>query len=490
MNTNVKLLIACAGALVLAGGGYAALMLTGDNTADSSSKSSETIESEIEVSTAFLDLEKSDIKYVSVKNSEGEYKGIPDGEPDENGNVSMTIEGLEGLEVNTTLTSSLLSSSAVMNFSSTVEENAQDLEKYGLKNPLAEVTVKGSSTEKTLIVGNESPISGKTYCMEKGRNTVYLTETSNVSVYFNSITDYVSKTMLEQPSEEETPKIEKLTVNRTDLKSDIVLEYDKSGDSEETKSGTMATHYMTSPIFAYLDSEKSQTAVSGFFGLSADSVVTIHPTKDEKAASGFDKPFCTVTMKTDKPEEHILKLGNRLQTGDNSGYYLAMIDDTDIIYAVDPDSVCWAEMEPADIMSKMVFGTYVWDIGSLDITVNGGEKVSFKGSGSNADDYKVTKNGGECDKERFRTFYTFLLKTAAEEYVEDAKTEGEPLVSVEVETQDGSTKQTVEFYKADGKKALISVNGNPYFKCRMAYVDLLIDNLGKFDTNEEFVMNW
>ena len=96
----------------------------------------------------------------------------------------------------------------------------------------------------------------------------------------------------------------------------------------------------------------------------------------------------------------------------------------------------------------------------------------------------------ECDTERFRTFYTFLLKTSAEEFIIDEEPQGEPMVTVYLETQDGNTKQTVEFYKSEGKKTLISVNGVPCFKCRTAYVDLLIENLSKFDTSEEFIMNW
>lgn len=86
---------------------------------------------------------------------------------------------------------------------------------------------------------------------------------------------------------------------------------------------------------------------------------------------------------------------------------------------------------------KMVFGTLVWDIGKLDISVQGGETVSFEGSGTSEDDYKAVKNGVECDTERFRTFYTFLLKTSAEEFIIDEEPQGEPTVTVYLETQDG-----------------------------------------------------
>lgn len=490
MKKNIKALIACAAALAVAGGGYAALMLTGDNNNNDSSLSSKASEiDETSVPVSLFQFEKSDIQSVTVKNASGEYRGVPNGEPDEDGTIKFTIEGFENLDINETLASSLLNCSSALNSESTAEENPSDPEKYGLKDPAAEVTVKTASGEKTLLVGNESPVQGQTYCMEKDGNAVYLAATSNISVFLNNAEDFISKTLLEQPAEENMPKINEIKIERTDLDFDITLKYDESSDEEDSKSGTLATHYMTEPIFAYLDSEKSQTAVSGFFGLNADSVITVRPTKQEIEASGLDKPFCTVTMKTDEPAEYTLKLGGKLDS-EAGGFYPAMIGDNDIIYAVSPENVCWAELQPGDITSKMVFGTYVWDIRKLDISVDGGENVSFEGSGSDQNDYIVSKNGKTCDTERFRSFYTFLLKTSAEEFAIDEKPVGKPIVSIKLESQNGKTDKTVDFYKSDGKKALISIDGTPCFKCRMAYVELLIDNLKKFDGSDEFVMNW
>lgn len=490
MKKNVKALIACAAALALAGGGYAALMLTDDKNEDSSSSVVSTEDSgDVSVPVSLLEFEKADIQSITVKNADGEYKAVPVGEPAEDGTVTLTIEGLDDLDINTTLTSTLLNNGTALSTDSTVEEEPADLEKYGLNEPVAEVTVKAASGEKTILVGNESPVDGETYCMEKGVNTVYLASTSSLSVFQNNAEYFISTTLLEEPEDDSYPRVEEIKIERTDLDYDIVLEYDKSADEEGTTSGTLATHYMTEPVFAYLDAEKSQDATHGMFGLSAHSVMTAHPTEDEIAASGLDEPSCIVTMKTDEPAEYTLKIGKKLESSEGT-FYLAMFDDKDVIYAVSTDNVCWAELQPGDITSKMIFGTYVWDIGKLEISVADGETVTFEGSGSSADDYKATKNGAECDTERFRSFYTFLLKTSAEEFVIDEEPTGEPVVSIELETQDGKTKQAIEFYKADGKKALISVNGTPCFKCRMSYVELLIDNLEKFDTDEDFVMNW
>lgn len=490
MKKNLIVLIICAAAFIALGGVYVALMMTeGDKKSQSASESEPT--EEIYTPVALFEFEKSDIKSVNVKNSKGEFVGIPDGKPDEDGNVPFTVEGIEDLTPDTASTSSLLNSSFALNTEATAEENPSDLGKYGLADPAAEVTVKAGAGEKSIVIGSESPISGQTYCMEKNGNAVYLVSTSNVSVFLNDKESFVSKTVLEQPEDEEAaPKVESIRVERTDIDYNMLFEYDRSSDDEDAKSGSMATHYMTEPVFAYLDAQKSTDAVKGFFGMSANSIVKIHPSEDEIAAVGLDKPFCTVTMKTDESAERVLKIGKKMSM-DDGGYYPVMIDDRKVVYALSPDSVCWAELQPGDIISRLVFGVYVWDIGKLEVSADGTDKVLFEGSGSSEDDYKVTKNGKSCDTERFRNFYNFLLKTSAEELVLDGqKPSGSPIASVYVETQDGKTKQTVEFYPADGKKAMIVVNGKSFFKCRMAYVDLLISNLKKFDSSEEFVMNW
>ena len=246
---------------------------------------------------------------------------------------------------------------------------------------------------------------------------------------------------------------------------------------------------MSEPVFAYLDVEKCQDAISGFFGLTAYTVMEAHPDEDTKKASGFDDPLCVAVMDTSDGKSHTLTVGKELEIN-NGKYYLVMFDDADVIYAVEESSVCWASLKPEDIMSKMVFGTLVWDIGKLEIDVTDGESVKFEGSGTSADDYEVTKNGKSCEAKRFQNFYQFLLKTSAEDFVIDEEPQGDPIVSIYLETQDGKTKQTVEFYESEGKKVLISVNGTACFKCRSAYVDLLIKNLSKFDSSEDFVMNW
>ena len=486
MKKNVKAVIACAAVLVVAGGGYAALMLT-DDSSDKPAVSSSNEPAAV-IPDAVLSFEKADIESVTVTNSSGGYEAIPSGESGADGQPVFTVKGIEDLDVNYTITASLLNSASALGCDDIVEENAAELEKYGLAKPQAEVTVKTASEEKTLLVGNESPTSGETYCMIDGENTVYLAATSSVSVFLNSKENFISTTLIEASADGNNPIPEIITIERNDLDYDIVLKYDDSTSESDGTSGTLATHYMSEPVFSYLDVQKSQNATQGFFGLSAYTAISAHPSDEEIKGVSLDNPLCTVSMTTLDGDSYVIKIGEKLEISDGE-YYSVMLDGVDVIYAVSADSLCWATLTPGDITSKMIFGTYVWDIGKLEIDVNGGEHVLFTGSGT-SDNYEVSKNGEKCNPERFQSFYQYLLKASAEDFVIDEQPQGEPVVTIYLETQNATTKQTVEFYEADGMKSLIVVNGIPCFKCRTAYVDLLIENLSKFDTTEEFVMNW
>ena len=83
-----------------------------------------------------------------------------------------------------------------------------------------------------------------------------------------------------------------------------------------------------------------------------------------------------------------------------------------------------------------MLGTYVWDVGSLDVSV-GEQKFQFQVTGSDKDTAVVTLNGESTDKERYRQFYSFLLNTTAETVKLDGEPAGEMLGEIHVKTQDG-----------------------------------------------------
>lgn len=495
MKKNVKGVIAGVAVLAVLGGAYAAITLMDKDSGSEKSSSSASVSSEAEKETKELySHDQADVASIDISNSGGSFKVVRSSKNKEDNSAQFTIEGYEDLDLNTTLVSSLASNASSMKVS-VIEENAADLSKYGLKEPAAEVAVKFDGDEQHFYVGDTSPVSENTYFMVEGDSTVYTAPTSSVSIFTSESTYFINKTMVEASSDSseqsENPIVKEMTIKQSGLDYDIVLKYDENTDDEEENtntSGTLASQYMESPIFAYLDVEKVNDTVNSMFGLTADTVMTAHPNDAELAAAGLDKPSCTVEMKTDDGKTTVLSVG-KSYSADDTEYAMCMVKGKDVIYAVKKETLkCWTDVKPEDIMSRMVFGTYVWDIGELSIAY-GDTEVKFEGKGSSDEDYTVTKNGKECDTERFRSFYTYILKTAAEDLAIDESFEGKPECKIHLRSQNGKTDQIVEFY-SQGKKSLIVVDGQARFKCRTAYVDLLIKNLEKFDGSEDFVMNW
>lgn len=56
--------------------------------------------------------------------------------------------------------------------------------------------------------------------MMKGSNTVYTVSTSSLSNYRDSISAYVSKTIVEKPADDDMPVVKNLSIHRQDLDYD------------------------------------------------------------------------------------------------------------------------------------------------------------------------------------------------------------------------------------------------------------------------------
>ena len=195
-------------------------------------------------------------------------------------------------------------------------------------------------------------------------------------------------------------------------------------------------------------------------------------------------------MNCDDGNSYVLKFGNTYATANGTAAYYAYLDGTDILYGIAETRAVWATIQPGDITSANIFGTYVWNIGTLDIKGNGSE-LHFVGEGDR-DDYTVTKNGETCDTERFRLLYKFFLYIYGEELYLDAEVPDKaPDAEVHLTTQDGTEDYTVSFYKLEGLNAVITVNGTPTYKIRSSCIDTIWHNMEIFDNpDEDFSMTW
>jgi hypothetical protein len=511
MKKQAKGIIALSAVLAaMLGGGFAYMKLNPSETeghrgGSSSSSAPELLATEANGQGTVLvsdGTEDAVVKSVAVKNSSGELNVIMKSAPDKENNKGAvyTLDGYTDLDVNTAMVGTLANNANGMQAAALVAEGCTELAKYGLASPSAEAELTyESGTKVKFFIGDTAPSSDITYLMvDDGRNDVYTVNTSTVANYSNSSKDFIEKTILEKPADDEMPEVESLRIEREDIDYDILIKYDRD-KTDAHAGGTSSPHKLVEPTDSYLTVEKATDIISGMFGLYASDIHALHCTEADIAEAGLDKPFCKVTMDCDDGKSHVLLLSKTFVGELDGKCAYAMLEGGKVIYTVSESSAKWLTVTPSDICSRMIIASYVWNITELSVS-GGGESAEFKiepkdkdniPESPKAEDFNVTKDGKEFDSERYRLFYSFLVSTNGEEFALDAPIpEGEPEVSVTIKDEQLGKTIKYDFYEDTFMRSLIVIDGKSKYYCTKSYVDTLKENIKRISTGEDYITTW
>ena len=481
--------------LVAALSGAAVLLL--QTAPEESSSDSSTSEESSGETIALTQQEPDDVTSIEVTNTSGTFEVVRVAEADGTESAVYGISGWEDLPTDTAVLGTLSNNTASMSTTGLVEENCTDLEKFGLDDAHAAAATLHFADGSSYAFRVGSVVSGteNTYFAPADEDTVYTVKTSLVANFSKPAIEFLSKIPLEAPADEsDYPIVNSLTVERQDMDYVLELDYDESAADAESMGGTVASHEMVSPVPAYLSVDRSTPVVTGMFGLTAKAVAVPHPTEADLTEAGLTEPFGTATMACADGNTYVLRFGERFteqdeESGTETAYYYAYLEGVDVIYQIAEEDMVWATVTPTEIASKLVLGTYVWDVGSLDVSV-GDEQFQFQVTGTGKDDAAVTLNGAATEAERYRQFYSFLLNTTADTVELNGTPKGDSLAEISVQTKDGSFSRTLTFYEIDASTCLMTVDGVSAYTCRKTYLDTLLHNMQIYDTSEEFITNW
>lgn len=536
LSKTTRTVIIAAGVLLVLGAVLLVLMLTspagddnssgastGESTgtseaADSSSVSDSSGTSSDSEKVVITDKEQENVLKMEVRNETGSFSFERNqrevSATDDDGNVSTSTEyywtspELDGVDHNDSTIGSFVRCMAGLSASSMVEENAQDLEKYGLADPAAEVKVTfDDGTSSDICFGIRNPAaSNYVYCLTNGGSDVMQVSYYSAGSAFYDIRDFVNLVLTEAYDANNAKELDYLVIDRKDLDEEVRIEYmaDVAAESENEDSviTTFNTHRITSPITAELDTTKGQTFCYGLYSLTASSCEYIDPTEQEIADAGLDDPFCKVSFKYGG-KARVLLLGNEIRTESSddesseslssvTGYY-AMFEGGNIIYSISTDNAPWYTFQVQDIMSRRPISPYIYTIDTLTVTTPDGEYV-FKVSGD-ADDHVFTCGDTVLNDSSFKSFYQHLITSMGEElYFSDEKPE--PYITLNFKYREeyydtyGRSEDTIEFYKSDDRKNIVSVNGDILYKVRQIYTQRLLENLDALFNGGEIKLDW
>ena len=486
MRSNIKFLIAVTIALVVLIGAVIVLL----NVKTEGDVEEETTTQAVTESPSRLLYEKNkmDIDEIDVTNETGSYKIKKYAED------AWFVEEFSGLVHDTAAISAVLGEACTLT-SSQVASEGGDMSVYGLDKPIARARVTfGDGTVKGMSIGSDAPTKGLVYVRLDDADTVYAVDGDSVDCFFKDRFYYLEKTVYraktaENPDDKtDYKKINSITIKRSDIDYDIVLEYDIRQESEEIVTGNSATHIMTSPVRLDLNPDKAYEVLNNIFGLKASGVAVIGPSEDTLKKFGFDEPLADISFDIVGGNAHLV-VGSEFSDG-----YYCMADGFDMIFTFDKTSVPWATVMPTDITMPLITSNYIYTIHRFDITLDGSDLYSFVPSGDK-DDFSVTYTRPNADvnepqtmdADGFKSFYQYFLKAPAEEIYLD-ECDDEPFVKVVIEHDYGT--DTVEFIRSENRMSIVRLNGVTSFKCRTAYADRLAENLTNLMEGRDIIITW
>ena len=520
LSKNTKTIIIAAAVLLVLGIVCLVLVMTEPKPDDgtTSEATSEAMSSE-SATVALTSKSGTEVLSLTITNEHGSYTFNRDvravSSTDSEGNVSTTDEyfwvspEMGELRPNDTTLKAFMNRIAGLTANKLVEENAQELDKYGLAKPLATAKLRfADGSAETLHFGINNPASENfVYCCKDGSKDVYQVSEYSVGDVYSAITKYVSLTFTDGYNPEAPKELDYMVVERKDFDEPVEISYmfDIQEEAEDINSviTTFNSHRVTSPVVAEVDSTKGQTYCYGLYALTASSCVAVEADEELLAKTGLDDPFCTVTFKYGG-KRNILYLGDEIVTTietDNEGTptltevvgYYGMLEGNSGVYAFSKDAAPWYTTSLEDIVSRRPVSPYIYTVDKLTITTPEREYL-FTVTG-NAEKNSFTIDGTELDGDKFRQLYQQLISAVGDElYLTDG--EYEPYITVKFEYRDEyhevyrTESDVLEFYQTDERKNIVRVNGKVLFKVRQIYTDRLLENIDALLNGGELQLNW
>lgn len=406
---------------------------------------------------------------IVVSNENGNYDFVKEKE-------NWVLKGYENVILSDEEVSSLVQCAENLYAVETIEENPQNVDKYGLKTPLAQVIVKKNN--KSIFkfnIGNLSADNKYTYVQTDENLAVYLANASACEIFKAGIKDFTDKNV----NKIDTNSVIYMEIDYKN-KDDILVEYDKNNSlvKEYADKNGLATLVLRKPVSDIVVYPYSLQATV----LENVSLINISDLADPKPENlskyGLDQPEMTVILK-DRENSLILKVGSEAPSDDeNYQYRYVKINDRNEVFTIDERAL--DSFFNADIVDFVQPFVSLHSRSSLNkIQAEYGDKkftVEFKSQGENTfteneegvvrDNRNAYVNNNIIKRELFSPFYENIVGLSFDSILkENADIKGSAEAVITYFMKDGS-KEKVEFYNYDdsyfvakkGESATLIVN--------------------------------
>ena len=452
-----------------------------------------------------------DVNYISVSNENGTFSFMrqkrttkldtESGETINKEEFYWTSEEMREVPQDDSTVRAFISGLAQLSGVSVVEENAEDLEKYGLESAEATAQAKfNDGTSLTMLFGIRNPANEQTvYFRLADSNKVYLVNYYAVANVFADVRKFSKLTLTEPYSSDKKNELNYLRITRSDMENPVEIKYMSVDEAqkidENFELATRNTHYFISPINAEVNSAGRGNGVSGktlcygVYSLTMNACESFDKTNETFKTYGLDNPFARVAFKYGG-KEYLISFS--AEDTERKVYYAA-VDGVPGIYSISCEDAPWCTFTLENLLSIRPLSPYIYSVDNIEITTG---EVTYKYE-IDSRNKTFTCNGVPINADNFREFYRQLIGEIGEEvYMTQVSEEQSPEVSVKFTYKDdyiavyNEIVDTLEFFPSDGRKCKVNLNGKTLYKVKDAYVTRLLENISALNNDEDVNTEW
>ena len=461
--------ILCIGILIL--GGACFFLLKSDDSEKSDIESG---------SYQILDeIAEDDVESVVVSNASGGY------EADWNDD-SVIIKDCDNIAIDSSAVKKIQNAVKGITAEKKVTDGKGRLNEFGLENDPVEVTVTGKGGKESLMIGDEVPGQDSSQWYVLWKEEVYIVSDSTVEAFQYGVKDLVSKQIT--PDRDESDDSFRVTL--ADIQGEGMDEIQiRHQGSEELAGYQVDSYQLTAPINYPASAAVSEDILPMFFGLKAQEVAVLHPTAEDRAQVGLDRPYRQVEIEYQTKDSEKNKISILVSNIDGAGN-LYVENGSDVIYKCRPQDISWLNLTVDTVISHTILIPDVTSLKTLTITQGDGSSYQIQLQNMGTDNGKVLYDEKELDVDSFRNFYYGLISVEADEVILEnlPDTSGmNKIAEIQFAYMDESKKSdTVTYYSESARKAYAVLDGNERgFRLSETQLDTVLGNLQKLINGEE-----
>lgn len=421
-----------------------------------------------------------EIKVVSQK---GEVSLIKEGD-------NWYVEGEETFPLDQSYISGMLSAVSSISAKALVKENADNLEEYGLSNPVLEVSIAlEDKTIAKLSLGNEVPIQGGYYGLADDGNSVYIFDSSYYTSFDYKLSDLMT---VEAGPEFNGSAVTAFTLDsgkgtifeaklQEDLSFSITGAYSQAVRGDTTSLTSLFSSYSG---LSYGECVEYNCKDSKVYGITEDGArIEIQYEEEEERETEDEEK---------KEDAKIVKQTFILQIGDpdEEGHYYVQPKGSSYVYKMDEDTVeSLLYVEAFSYVSPYIISDTLDMIDTMTMETKGEDgkkaKISIKAKttknedGEESTEYTIKKNGKTWDYDDFSDAFQNLSQLAYIGEMKEENPSGREVYAV-IELKNGENTKNItllEYDKANFYQVL--VDGEGYFLTEIKAVQSALEEFLK-----------